>query len=499
MGVAEPRQPGSLLKRIVSEAALTLVADAAVLVAFFVFYRLLLDQYGAENLGLYALMRRYSAIAVPLLVLGLSDGLARFVAQTATPATRTRLVIAGAFGVLVANAVACAAVNADPAASAGWLFGDAGAREAVMPFSLLVVGLSTHLFVYGCHRGHLRIALLNAMQLFNLGVMPVALLLLFPHATFTRMVALIGIAHVAVALGFLAPLLRKPSVQIAAEAQPASARSLYAFGVSRIPAAMVGAALASVAPIIAKDYVSLTEVGYLALALALLIAVGGAIAPLGTVLLPHISALRSDTRAVGERLHLLIGFTLQVYLFGTLQFLALADYLIASWMGTGFLPAVTVTRIVLASLPFYGFYCAARGVLDAVSTRPINSVNTVISLLVLLGVLLAAVNFRARLDFGLIDLFGFGCALAVAVLGLLSYAALRTIFPRDRGKDARHAVWGLVLAGGLFVLSIAVRPLVTSSLPLLAAYECLLFCLYVAALHLLRFEWPRIVLGRAAP
>ena len=237
----------------------------------------------------------------------------------------------------------------------------------------------------------------------------------------------------------------------------------------------------------------MTEIGYLSLSLALLLGVGGAVSPLGTVLLPHISALagRNDTRAVGERLHLLIGAVVQVYLFATFQFLAFGEFLIRFWMGAAFLPAVTVTTIILASLPFFGFYCATRSVLDAISTRPINSVNTVISLLVLLGIIF--VTLRWRMGWNLAEMFAVACSVAIAVLGTLTYLALRAIFPQHRGQDARHAFWGLTLSGGLFLLSVAARPEVTSSLLVFAAYELCIFSLYVWALHLLQFEWTRII------
>jgi O-antigen/teichoic acid export membrane protein len=495
--MALSRNPGRLLRRIVTEVAITLIADAAVLACFFIFYRILLDYYGAENLGVYTLMRRYAAILLPLLLLGLSDGLGRFIAVSATSATRTRLMVMGALGTIAANSIAAVSFNVDPAASAKWLFGDESFREAVMPFSVLVAGMAMHAFVYACLRGHLRVVALNVLQLVNLGLLPIAALLVFEQAGFSKMIVIIGIANFLIALLFLTPLVRWPGPLRESDGDKPNVGALYTFSVSRIPAAMIGAALASLAPIIAKDHISMTEVGYLSLSLALLLALSGAVSPLGTVLLPHVSALvrRNDTRAVGERLHLLIGAVVQVYLFATFQFLAFGEFLIRFWMGEGFLPAVRVTAIVLASLPFFGFYYATRSMLDGISTRPINSINTIISVLVLLAIIFAGLRWQA--GWNLTEMFAVACSVATAVLGTLTYLALRAIFPQDRGQDCRHALWGLTLSSGLFLLSFTAQPVVTSSLLALATYELCIFGLYLWALHLLQFEWPRIIFGRA--
>jgi O-antigen/teichoic acid export membrane protein len=489
------KKPGALLKRIVTDAAITLLTDAAVLAAFFVFYRILFQQYGAENLGLYALMRRYAAMLLPVVVLGLSDGLGRYIAQSTTPFARMKLVAMGGLGVIIANGIAWICLNADADLSASWLFGDSGFRAAVLPFSVLVIGLSMHLFVYSCLRGHLWVLTLNLMQFVNLGLVPIGALLLFAEADFGDVVVVIGIASTVVSILFLAALVRAPKTASWSAGDRPPIALLYAFSVSRIPGALIGAALASAAPIIAKDHVSMIDVGYLSLALALLIAVGGAVSPLGTVLLPHISALRDDTQAVGRRLHLLIGATVQIYLFAAFQFLALGDFLIEFWMGTAFVPATAVTTIVLASLPFYGFYCATRSVLDAISTRPINSLNTAISLLVLLGLLLLTLQLPTAPN--LIEFFGAACSVAVVVLGTLTYLALRGIVPQQRHQDVRHVLWGLGLSGGFYLASIAAKPVITSSLPLFGAYVLGVSALYLWMLHSFKFEWPGIIFGKS--
>jgi len=61
------------------------------------------------------------------------------------------------------------------------------------------------------------------------------------------------------------------------------------------------------------------------------------------------------------------------------------DVFIRLFFDPAFLPAASVSRILLISLVFESIYLLLRNPIDAVSTRPYNTMNMLLSLLVLVG------------------------------------------------------------------------------------------------------------------
>ncbi len=468
---------------------MTLIAEGMVLVAFFVFYRVLLDLHGPENLGVYALMRRILAMLLPLLFLGLSDGLGRYIAIHSEPRTRAALIGAGALAAALANGLALALLNLSPERSAEWLFGNRAYAGMILPFSLMTAGLSMHMFSYACLRGQLRVLSFNCMQLLNLALVPIAALLWFGPGNFARAISGIAACQFAVATLFLVPTVWNFRRCGAPRATAGQLRELFLFSLGRVPGVMVGAGLASLGPIIATNYLTMTEIGYLSVSLSLLVGVGGMISPLGSVLLPRLSALtgRSQFDAIAQRLPLLIGAVLQIFLFFSVQFFLFSDYVIELWMGPSFLPAARISVIVMTSLVFYGFYCATRSVLDAVSTRPINSINTLVALGVLLAITLSAGQWRDGLN--LMAWFAAAFSVATGVLGCLTYLSLRALFPQRRGEDLRQLGRGFVANAVIGAPALLLKPAVTSHAALFGLYCLCAFGLYLLILAGLKCDW----------
>ena len=187
------------IAKIIHDTAITLIAELLVLLAFFVFYRLLLDEYGSENLGLYALSRRVIAFLIPLMLLGLYDGMGRYLAMAIDGGERSKLVVIGFVSLLLTSAVSLFVLVSNEDASSRVIFGSSDYAELVLPFSVIVIGLSLHTFVHAALRGTMRIKTLNALQLINLGVLPILLVLFYP-GDFPSLMLVMGVTHGAVAI-----------------------------------------------------------------------------------------------------------------------------------------------------------------------------------------------------------------------------------------------------------------------------------------------------------
>jgi O-antigen/teichoic acid export membrane protein len=481
---------------IVRDVVLTLITEGFVLISFFIFYHLLAEYYGSEGVGLYSLMRRIIALIIPIVMMGLSEGLGRYIAMSKSSEERFTFILSGAIVVLSLTSMMFVLLNADAMFSAKWLFGDIAYNNMVFPFSVLLFGLSLHSLSYACLRGNLQIKSLNILQSVNLGLLPLIILLLGKATSLDKILVIIGIIHCLVAVLFLARSLyqcRKDNFQ---GQFLLTLKNLLMFSVPRVPATIAGAGLISLCPIVASQYCSITEVGYLSLALGLLIGIGSAVTPLGTILLPHVSELLGggEKERFEEKLYLLIGAVFQSLLFVSSQFIIFIDYILTIWIGEEFLPASPVMVVVLSALISYGFYIVARNILDAASVRPINSINSVIALGLLMS-LMVLISFLGSSD-NIVFLFALAITLSFNLLGILTYFSVRKLFDCNMREDWRHLEWGLILNIAIYVLVLLVKPDVTSHWLVWIIFEAILLWFYLFALWLLKFEWINIVYQR---
>lgn len=486
------------MRRILDDAILTVGVDFVLLFSFFLFFRLLAAHFDAELVGVYAFLRRVIGLILPIALLGMPDGFARYLAAANTPREMRRLLFGGFTGISLVGVAIGAPALGDSAATAALVFGDVRFAYLVGPSLLFTLGLVAHSFAYGALRGLLRIKLLNLLQFINLGCVPIVVII----ATEAK-----GLSWVLGTIGTINGLLAALFLMIAWQATPNAAgvravhtlRQFYAYSVTRIPGMLVGAALASTVPIVAKSELSTMELGFLSIAITLLIGLAGLLSPLGAVLLPHLSATasREGTEAIGRKLHILIGGTLQLFAFITGQFLVFAGYLLAVWLGPAFEPAGPTLRAAALGLIGFGFYSATRSVLDAVSSAPINSINTTLTFIVLW--LLS--SWAPASSIGAEPVVYFACVYGVAglMLGGLTYARLRTLFPSAIGEDLRHLSWGLVLSGLFAVLSRFGYEIATMHFAGWLCYETAIFLLYLCCLWALKFDWLRVLVRRVIP
>jgi len=486
----DSRKPKGLFKVVAKDALITLGTELVLLVSFFVFYRLLADEFGAEGVGEYSLMRRVLAVLIPIALLGLPEALGRHIAGTTEERERSGLIAAGLIILVSTTAILGLVLNVDENFSARWVFGDVSYENLILPFTVLLVGLGGHTFVYSCFRGGLQIKALNSMQLLNLGIFPLLLLLAAHKATFSTLIILLGAGHIITAAIFFIVAVPSPGTM---KVYPRFVHTLLQFGAPRLIATLTYAALLSLVPMVASHYVSISEVGYLSLSIALLIGVGGVASPLGSVLLPHVSGLvgRGEVERFERVLYLLIGAVLQTMLFLAGQFMVFVHYVLTVWMGPTFLPAAPIMAVTFSALIAFGFFVVIRNILDAVSTKALNSINAAISLGVLVLAMAVIIILWPHGDVAL--MFAVAFTVALNLLGVLTYISVRKIFAFKLQEDLRHLLWGVGLNAGTVGLALLVKDHVTTNIFLFVIFQVALLATYVVVLRLLNFEWLKII------
>lgn len=479
------------LRSFFKDIFLTFITEAIVLIAFFFIYRLIAKNFGPEGVGEYALIKRIIGLLQPLLLLGLGIGVPRYIAMSRDEKERSGYLKAGGLTIGLFILVFLIFINLFKESFAQIFFGTTNYANLVLPFSFFLAGLILHSLVYSYFRGRLLVTIFNILQIINLALVPIIILVCFRHISIEALITTIGITTSVIVFIFLLLFSRDLFVRTEKWQLKKSLKELLYYSFPRFVASFVYAGLLSLGPIFATHFSSIQEAGYLSLSQSLLGAIGVTIAPLNLILLPKVSEMINQKRReeIKEALNYLIGAGVQCSIFISFQLIIFTDVIIKYWLGSEFLSASPVMRLVFISMIFY-FFCGAVGnILEASKVKPINLINLSISLgtfLFISGILLFLVKiFSPIISLAIAFTSGLAC------LGILSYISIRKIYPAKLNRDLNYlwtAIGINILWAGVAILS---KPFIISRFYYLVIFEMLIGIFYLLILWALKTDWIR--------
>lgn len=286
---------------------------------------------------------------------------------------------------------------------------------------LYIIGISLSAFITAYYRGTNHLWLFNLIQ-FLLQLI-VFLILLFVTFNPINLITWVGISWIIFSVFFFMIIIFK---------QPLLFRKIYdmqimngiyelsRFGAPRIIGEFALFGYFAVPLIILSSRNELLSVAFISIPISFFQLISSVFGFAGYVLLPHVSAgmvngnfpsVRKDIRKMEI-----------IYLIGSLSgvviMLILAPLLTRLFFSTNYLSTVPYTRIMCISIIPYAFYLLYRNPLDAVSHFPWNSINLVISLLV---VSVLIIFTHTLTDYAL----AYMCS--SLVLGILSWCAWKRV------------------------------------------------------------------------
>jgi stage V sporulation protein B len=483
---------GSWRNAFMQDLLLTTLTSVLTALAAVVTTRILAQGLGPEQFGAYSLARRLFATLTPVLTLSMAIAIPRYMAMARERSTSDRFFLSGLMLGLLPGALAAGAIL--------MLFGDQLTqlvfhsntyRLLLLATIVSTVGYLFYAMLYGFYRGQSQMRQANLWQIFALGIGPlVAAALLSGMRRADLIMALSAIPM------FLAAI---PIAVHAAQALSRSGgqlrlggplRQMASYGLPRIPAGFALSGIFAIGPLLAPYFASLADAGYLAAGQSVQTAIQAVVIAFGLVALPKISQMVAQGRqdAVKQAVKNVIGFTLHLGLFFTLQGVLWTDELVLVLLGPQYLAAIPLMRIVLASLVPYLAYVMLRSVVDAVEDKAINTVNLFIAVAVtvLVGAGTASLGLKTM---GL----AIGMTVGQLVLGIL------TIYFLVREYQIRwqsfFSVTIVLLNAGCFVVGFLVKAglearlhgtmLVIGAVTIAAG----LSLIYMYALQRARVEW----------
>jgi len=480
----------SKLRPIFRSILLTYIAQAVILVGALFIYHLIGKSLGPEGVGEYSLIKRAVSLLSPLLLLGLGMGIPRYVAMSRDREQRSAYMRAGLvaiFFTLIFSIFLCSFKTRFSLI----IFGDTEYVVLILPLTLFLAGSILHSLVYSYFRGRLLVKIFNSLHIMNLGVSPVLILLLFNDITIEGVITLMGIATVGISVVFFLLFGEECFIHIGKLQLGRSLGTLLRYSVPRIAGSFALAGFFSLGPILAGHFASIEAAGYLSISETLLSTVATAIAPLGLILLPKVSSMvaQGETEKLQEHLNYLIGASIQLSIFASVQLVIFSDTIIQYWLGPEFLGAIPVMRIVASSTFFYLFYRTVGSILDAARVKPINTINLSISLglfLAVSGILLLSVKSIPP-----IIVLSIGVTSGLICLGGLSYVSVRKLYSGQIRQDLYYLVTAIGINAMLAGIAVLAKPFVVLRAYYFIGFEILAGTMYLSILWLLKMDWLR--------
>jgi len=401
---------------------------------------------GVENFGAYMIARRLVSTVAALALLGLDVSVARYVAYAPSKA-RSYLgiglvLIAGSAGLTLLAALAGAGTFSV------LLFGSPGYEQLLLATAIFTAGYLLYVVVYGYWQGRQQMEVASSSQVIYV-LIPLILGFLFFKSEGSRDVAdLARFLYLSGALVTIVSLLFLLAATPRLVWDWQALGELVHYGVPRMPSGFLLMVTFSLPVFLGSALISLDAAAFLGIGLSIFHLLEPAATPLTLVLLPKVSELTgSNQREILDRLsETTISFALHLATCVSLLSPGLAREIVVLWFGRDYVSAAPIAMVNLVGAGFYMAYVVLRGLLDAVSVKPVVTYLTFASALV---TLLTGFGLAA---WGMIGL-AWSLALGMMVLGVGAlYGVMRLTGVKPRHE--RWEVWvSLALMGALVSLA----------------------------------------------
>ncbi|MGA8220686.1 MAG: hypothetical protein WB780_03460 [Candidatus Acidiferrales bacterium] len=485
-----PDSPASPLRGMMILGAGTLAVTGLTIVVT----RIYSLRYGPENLSAVLIFRIYGSVLLGLFGLGMPIALQRNVAFLAGTSRHAGKVALLGLGIGTGSFGAACIVSALFSAKIATYLQHPGLGAVWEAFLVLAF-----VQAFGCMLGLIQIARnrwmeASALTAATMGVAPLLPLIFLPRGSLGGALLWSAAAAGIFALPSFLEICRW-SLGEGLRGAGREIKLLLGYGLPRAVGNAAEPILDLMLPWLALvSGAGIMGAGGFAIGLALLRPLNPVTGAMSLILTPAAAKLaaRGDAAAQAIQMHRITEWAVQIGLFSTVQLVVWADVLVGLWLGPGYNTATGTVRIICLSLAPSFFYASIRGIIDGENALPINTLNLLASIAVLLTAAAAARFLRTG-----------NAALAVSYLlsrVMLGWLTMRYVI-RTHAPDLRKLRVGsaLALALGFGAVAVAARGFLPREYGPLALVVLAPVSLagFVAVLGASGTEWARYLLVRA--
>jgi O-antigen/teichoic acid export membrane protein len=353
-------------------------------------------RYGAADLSAILIFRIYGSVLVGLFGLGMPIALQRNVAYLAATSSRAATAALVGLGIGTGSFGAACIVSARFSSEIAAYLRHPGLGAVWQAFLALAFFQA-----FGCMVALIQIARnrwleASLMTAATVGLAPLLPLLTIPRASLAEVLLWSAAAAGIFTLPSFLEICRW-SLRERLRGAARESKLLLRYGLPRAVGNAAEPILDLLLPWLAlASGAGIVGAGGFAIGLALLRPLNPVTGAMTLILTPTAAKLaaRADAAAQANQMHRVTEWALHIGLFGTAQLLVWADVLVRLWLGPGYAWATGTVRIICLSLAPSFFYASIRGIIDGENEQPINTLNLLISIAVLLATAAAVRSLR---------------------------------------------------------------------------------------------------------
>ena len=393
------------------EYTATFLTEFSVLISQILVFKLAAHYLGKDGFSQYAVARRAVSTLVPLPLLGLQVGLARYISRSVARCDSDavhRYYGAALRCVGLSLLLSLTILNLAHSYVGFVFFGDRRYSHLVLPLTVMFSGLVVHATAYAYFRGHLAMIRANLLQFVNLGLVPLICFLAL-HNSAQQILLLLGTSWCVVAV---AGLCLTP-VHCIFTASRIETYELLRYGIQRMPGDFILMAFLALPVIFVAHRNGVQQAGFVAFGMSVLSMIAALFTPIGLVLLPKAGGLLAKGENMQLRSHVVgvIKACSAVSGIATILLFVLAAQIVHIYLGPGFRPAAKVLQLIILSAVPYALFSVLRNLIDAFHRNAVTALITAAGFVVF--VVASGINLFHSADQVLVSLLLGMCTLGV--------------------------------------------------------------------------------------
>lgn len=477
------------LSPFLKDIVMTTITSLITIISMIFIMRFLAKGLGPEEFGAYSLARRIISNIAPLATLSVGIALARYIAMTNENKLRSSYVVSSIISVGTAL-VLLLIIAVSVSKQLSYLIFHSNEYLNLYYASLFFLsGYSIFLITYASFRGMQKFNTANSLQLCLMAIIPLIVTYNFAYKKSPSLIVfLMGIAFY-LSLIPLVLIIIKTKLPRLSDIR-SSTKTLLNYSLPRVPGGFALAGLLTLGPLLAGYVGGLKEAGFFVVGQSVFRIMESAIVGFGLVALPKVSQLLAEDKVefLKSKIEDILIMIFQLGLFVTIHTFIWSKEIVLVWLGSEYINAVPIMKIIILSLGPYLGYVVLRSIVDAVEVRAINTFNLFLSLVI--AAVISIIFIYA--GFGVIGL-AIGTTVGFAALGIMtgSYLMRRYHISFENFMLQPVILLNILFAGSVLLIRQYIAQLLTQSNLLIIGFliEGFLFMCYLYFFYKKDIRW----------
>lgn len=345
-----------------------------------VVFKLVYLKAGEFGFSEYALIRRTASYIIPLLMAGQGIAIPRYISFVGAEA-RERHSSYLASASLICTALLFLFGIANYFFSSFFsriLFGTTDHSRLLLPLFAFLCASTAHALCYSFMRGRMLVSGMTILNIVNTGVLPILAVLFWGHSIINFILGMtVGVATISLGTSLIFLGSWRKIVELGH-----AFRDLLSYGLPRVLGDFGFAGLLGMPATVIVQKTDIIHAGLVSFAGTILSIIVLAVLPFSTLLLPISGEAFRLNRTLHLRLYIrrLLKIVICFSCIATIFILLMADKLILFLLGSEMVSRAWILRIIAFGCLPLSVFCCLRSVIDGVDKRPINAINSIISL-----------------------------------------------------------------------------------------------------------------------